>query len=104
MKVRLSLYDAIGAHRSALTAVYTAPAGRPLQRAMQASDDALDVLLGTPAGDIQGAKDLLAYLRWWLKESGDDIGHYGEAHYVAQARVADLAMLLFAPATDGATP
>ncbi|MDP4024431.1 hypothetical protein Q8W71_17540 [Methylobacterium sp. NEAU 140] len=96
----LSINDAIAAHHKAWHAVFTAAPGRPLRSAMEASIEALDVLLGTPAGTHQGAKDLLAYLRWWLDEVGpfsSEHGDYPPPYFIVQARVADLAMLLFEP-------
>lgn len=85
---------AIERHSEAWSVFQVAPDGEPSERANDEMDAALTALLGTACVTRAGAFCLLRHLRWWLDEEEPNAAAYGDEWAVAQAREADLTLLL----------
>lgn len=100
------IHAAIAGHREAWDAFQVAPEGEDTILANDALFEALDALLAASCATRPGADALLAHLRWWLAEEAEFAAGYQPAYGRAEARAAELAMLLGAPApgSGGADP
>ncbi|SFH04839.1 hypothetical protein [Methylobacterium gossipiicola] len=100
------IHAAIADHRQAWNAFQVAPEGEDTILANDAMSEALDALLAASCATRPGARALLAHLRWWLAEEAEFAAGYQPAYGRAEARAAELAMLLGAPASGsgGADP
>ena len=81
-------------HSEAWSAFQVALPGKPSELADDETFAALTALLGTPCATRAGAFCLLRHLRWWLDEEAPNADAYGDEWRVAQAREADLTLLL----------
>jgi hypothetical protein len=97
---------AITGHREAWDTFQIAPEGEDTILANDALFEALDALVAASCATRDGAYALMAHLRWWLVEEAEFAGNYQPVYGRAEARVAELAMLLGAPASgsDAADP
>ena len=100
------ILEAITGHREAWDTFQIAPEGEDTILANGALFEALDALLAASCATRAGAYALLAHLHWWLVEEAEFAGDYQPVYGRAEARVAELAMLLGAPASgsDAADP
>ncbi|GJE19539.1 hypothetical protein [Methylobacterium marchantiae] len=95
---RPSVFEAISAHRAAYDAFQVAPdenvdldAALDAQSAMQT---ALIEMLTTPCVSRPDALALRSHLQWWLADEAESAADYQPAYAIAQARAAELTMLL----------
>ncbi|MCC0808557.1 hypothetical protein FPV16_20500 [Methylobacterium sp. W2] len=100
---RPTVSEAVSAHRAAYDAFQVAPdenvdlnAVLDAQSAMQT---ALNEMLTTPCVSRLDALALRSHLQWWLADEAEFEADYQPAYAIAQARAAELTMLL-----DGGVP
>ena len=88
------IHAAIKAHRTAYDAFQVAPDGDASLEAEEAYDEAGAALVATACTTRRGAVALLSHLRWWLSEEAEYAEAHQPAYGIAQARAADLALLM----------
>jgi hypothetical protein len=98
------IHAAIADHRQAWDAFQVAPEGEDTILANDALFETMDTLLAASCATRPGAHALLAHLRWWLAEEAEFAVGYQPAYGRAEARAAELAMLLGAPAPGSGGP
>ncbi|WP_056424132.1 hypothetical protein [Methylobacterium sp. Leaf91] len=95
---RPTVPDVIFAHRAAWDAFQIAPhEDVDLDAAYEAQGDmhaAFDLVLTTPCTTRIEALALRAHLQWWLEEEADLAADYQPKYAIAEARAAELGMLL----------
>lgn len=88
---------AIAHHRQAWDTFQVAPEGDDSLKACCEMADALDAVLGTACASRSGADSLVEHLRWWLAEEADFAADYQPAYGRAEARIAEIVMLMGLP-------
>lgn len=98
------IHAAIAHHRHAWDTFQTAPEGEDSLNACCEMQDALDAVLTTPCATRPGVDSLVEHLRWWLAEEAEFAADYQPAYGRAEARIAEIVMLLGGPTSDPGVP
>lgn len=95
---------AIAHHRQAWDVFQVAPEGEDSLNTCYEMQDALDAVLARPCATRPGAAALIEHLRWWLAQEAEFAADYQPAYGRAEARIAEIVMLLGGPTSDLGEP
>ncbi|MDO9428403.1 MAG: hypothetical protein Q7T93_16425 [Methylobacterium sp.] len=95
--MRDPILAAIAQHRQTWDTFQIAPEGDDSLNACCEMADALDVVLATPCATRAGVAALVEHLRWWLVEEAEFADDYQPSYGRAEARIAEIVMLMGVP-------